>query len=77
MNCKKLYLLCWANSQIHLYVIASSIKIFNRHNVLSCPDSSQPGWFHIERYNNMCVLGLLIFITATAIIAIKCTMIGW
>ena len=51
-----LYLLCRANGQVHVCLIASSIKIINKCNVLPYTDSSQPRWFHIETY--MYVLGL-------------------
>ena len=45
------------NGQMHVYLIASSIKIITKHNVFAiCTDSSQPGWFHVDTY--MCVFGL-------------------
>ena len=43
-----LYLLSDAIGQKHIYFIASSIKIINKHNVLPCTDSNQPGWFHVD-----------------------------
>ena len=51
-----LILLHHANGQIHMSLIASSLKIVNKWNVLPCTDSSQPGWFHVQTY--MYVLGV-------------------
>ena len=51
------YLLCHANGQMHVYLIASSVKIIIKCNFLPLTDSSQPGGcFHIETYIH--VLGL-------------------
>ena len=45
MNCNGLYLLCHTNYQIHVYMIALSIKIYSKRNVLLCTNLCQPGWF--------------------------------
>ena len=44
-----LYLLCHDNGQMHMCLIASSVKIINKA-LLSCTNSGQPGWFHVETY---------------------------
>ena len=63
-----LYLLHHANGQMHVYLVASSVKIITKH-VLSCTDSSQLGWFYVETY--MTVLGLWFANTVAAKITIK------
>ena len=35
----------------------------SKRNVLSCTNSGQPGWFHVETYMYMCVFGLWFAIT--------------
>ena len=64
-----LILLCHANGQKHIYLIASSIKIIYKSNVLLCTDSNQPKWFHVETY--LCILGLRFADTAASKIIIK------
>ena len=55
MNCTA-YTDYVTNGQMHVYLIASSIKIITKYNVfIICTDSSQPEWFHVDTY--MCVLG--------------------
>ena len=44
------YLLYHVNGQMHVYLIASSIKIIKKRNVFLCINSSQPGWFHVKTY---------------------------
>ena len=44
-----LYLLCYANGQMYVYLIASLI-LLSSTSFLPCTNSSQPGWFHIETY---------------------------
>ena len=56
MDCNGLYLSHYANGQMHVYMIATSIKLLTSVIFSPCIDSSQPGWFHIEAY--MHVLGL-------------------
>ena len=58
---------------MHMYLIASSIKIINKCNVLPCKDLSQPGLFHIETC--ISALGLWLDNTVAAKIIIK--HIGW
>ena len=49
MNCMcYTYYVHHANGHIHVCLIASSVKIIDKCNVLLCTDSSQPGWFHVE-----------------------------
>ena len=50
-----LYIMLMAKMHVYLY-ITSSVKIINMYCFLSCTDSSQPGWLHVETY--MSVLGL-------------------
>ena len=50
------YYVCHTNGQTHMYLIPSSIKIINKHNVFPCTDSSRQGWFHAE--TSMHILGL-------------------
>ena len=57
------YLLCHANAQTHMCLIASSVKIITK-SVLPYANSSQPGWFNVEIY--MRVLGLSFVNTAVA-----------
>ena len=64
----RLYLLRHANGQIHVYFIASSIKIITKHNV-PCTNSSQPKLFHIK--TDMHDLGLWFANTAAAKIIIN------
>ena len=67
-----LYLLRHTNGQMYVCLIASSIKIINKRNVLLCTDSSQPEWFHVEIYVYVLyVLGLWFANTAPARIIIK------
>ena len=61
--------LCHANSQMHMYLNASSIKIFTKHNVFAMYWLNQGGWFHVEIY--MCGLGLWFANTIAAKIIIK------
>ena len=63
-----LYLLHHDSGQMHVCLIASSFKITTKH-VLSCTNSNQPGWFHVETY--MHVLGMWFANTAGAKIIIK------
>ena len=44
-----LYLLHHTNSQVHVCLIASSVKLLP-NVLLLCTDSSQPGWFHVDTY---------------------------
>ena len=62
------YLLCHANAQTHMCLIASSIKIITE-SALAYAYSSQPGWFNVEIY--MRVLGLSFVNIAVAKIVIK------
>ena len=49
---------------MHVSLIASSVKIINKHDVLLCTDSSQPEWFCVATY--VYVLGLSFANTAAA-----------
>ena len=64
-----LHLLRHINGQIHMNLIALSVKIITKGDVLLCTDSSQSGWFDVETY--MHVLRLYFANTAAAKIVIK------
>ena len=57
VNCNGLcLLLCRTNAQMHVNMIASSIKIVNKHNVLSMYQFIS---VKVVSYLGLCVLGLL------------------
>ena len=70
-----LYLLCHANGLMHMYLIASSVKIITECNFCPCAESSQPEWFHIETYIR--VLQLWFANTAAAAAAANTAAAVW
>ena len=59
------YLLRHANGQMHVWLIASSVKIITVKRIAVVYGFKSPGWFHVEIY--MHVLGLSYANTAGAI----------
>ena len=57
------------NGQMHMYMIASSVKIISKRNVFAMYQLKSPGWFHVETY--MHVLSLWFADTAAAKIVTK------
>ena len=73
MNYNSLYLLCHANGQMYMYMIASSIKIINKCNVfLPCTENRFKLTRMVSCWDHMHVLGLWFVNTATAKIITKC-----